>query len=43
MDAFTAVFTTLTSSVAANVEAPRNEEAYGSGGASMASDSRYGD
>ncbi|ODN75342.1 hypothetical protein L202_06532 [Cryptococcus amylolentus CBS 6039] len=32
MDAFTAVFTTLTSSVAANVEAPRNEEAYGSGG-----------
>ncbi|KIY30711.1 IKS protein kinase [Cryptococcus gattii E566] len=31
MDAFTAIFSTLSSSVASSTDAPRNEEAYGSG------------
>nr|AAN01358.1 MATa pheromone [Cryptococcus neoformans var. grubii]AAN75162.1 MFa1 [Cryptococcus neoformans var. grubii]AAN75163.1 MFa2 [Cryptococcus neoformans var. grubii]AAV98450.1 MFa3 [Cryptococcus neoformans var. grubii] len=31
MDAFTAIFSTLSSSVASKTDAPRNEEAYSSG------------
>ncbi|KIR24544.1 hypothetical protein I309_06634 [Cryptococcus deuterogattii LA55] len=31
MDAFTAIFSILSSSIASSTDAPRNEEAYGSG------------